>query len=72
MLRVWGVRRIVPPTLNPLGTRREIEVREPAMKHAVTLAQLQQRANGVAKSPAERIKRERMRQLLNSGVSRSG
>jgi len=47
-------------------TRIEVgdEVREPAVKHTVTLVQLQRWANGATRSPAERIKRERMRQLL--------
>jgi hypothetical protein len=48
-----------------IGSCLEIEVREPAVKHTVTLAQLQRWANGATKSPAERIRRERMRQLLD-------
>ena len=47
-----------------LASRLEIEVREPAVKHAVTLAQLQRWANAATKSPAERLKREHLRQLL--------
>jgi hypothetical protein len=47
-----------------VGSRLEIEVREPAVKHTVTLAQLQRLAIGATKSSAERIGRERMRQLL--------
>ena len=39
-----------------VGSRLEIEVREPAVKHAVTLAQLQRWANGATKLPAERIR----------------
>jgi hypothetical protein len=49
-----------------VASRLEIEVREPAMKHTVTLAQLQRWANGATRSPAERIRRERMRQLLTN------
>jgi hypothetical protein len=34
-----------------LGSRLEIEVREPAVKHTVTLAQLQRWVNGATRSP---------------------
>ena len=37
---------------------------EPAAKHTITLAQLQRRANAATKTPAERVKREYLRQLL--------
>jgi hypothetical protein len=47
-----------------VASRLEIEVREPAVKHTVTLAQLQRWANGATNSPVERIRRERMRELL--------
>jgi len=47
-----------------LASRLEIEVCEPAVKHTVTLAQLQRWANGATRSPAEKIRRERLRQLL--------
>jgi hypothetical protein len=47
-----------------LASRLEIEVREPAVKHTITLAQLQRWANAATKSPAERLKREHLRQLL--------
>jgi len=46
------------------GTRLEIEVREPSVKHTVTVLQLQRWASGAARSPAERVKRERMKELL--------
>src|SRR4030095_13612556 len=46
------------------ATRWEIEVREPAVKYTVTLSQLQRWSNGAAKSLAERIRRERMGDLL--------
>jgi hypothetical protein len=55
-----------------VASKLEIEVREPAVKHTVTLAQLHRWANGPTKSPAKRIKRERMWVLLNDGVGRSG
>ena len=44
--------------------RLEIELREPSVKH--TLAQLQRWANGATRSPVEKIKRERMRELLEA------
>ena len=47
-----------------VGSKLEIEVREPALKHTVTLAQLQRRANGATTSRVEKIRRERMRELL--------
>jgi len=43
------------------------EVREPAVKHTVTLAQIQRCVNGATRLPVERIRRERMRQLLAGG-----
>jgi hypothetical protein len=46
------------------ATRLEVEVREPAVRHVVTLAQLQRWAAGAAASPAERLKRDRLRELL--------
>ena len=54
-----------------VGSRLEIEVREPAVKHTVTLAQLRRWVDGATRSPVERIKRERMRQLLYEGSGRS-
>ena len=50
-----------------LASRLEIEVREPAVKHTVTLLQLQRWANGATRSPAEQIRREQMRKLLDAG-----
>jgi hypothetical protein len=46
------------------GTRLEIEVREPSTIHTINVAQLQRWATGAAKSPAERLRRERMREML--------
>ena len=48
------------------SSRLEIDVREPAVKHTVTLAQLQGWANGATRSPVEKIKRERLRELLEA------
>jgi hypothetical protein len=50
------------------GMRLEIEVREPSVIHHVTVAQLQRWVSGGARSPAERIRRERLQELL--GTSR--
>jgi hypothetical protein len=51
------------------ASRLEIEVREPTVKHTVTLGQRQRWANGATRSPAERIRRERLRELLNERAS---
>ena len=45
------------------GTRLEIEVRE-SVTHTMTVLQLQRWASGAARSPAERLKRGRMKALL--------
>ena len=59
----------VEDVLGP-ATRLEIEVREPAVKHTVTLAQLQRWASGAATNPQEKIRRDRMRELLLSTEGR--
>ena len=46
------------------GTRLEIEVREPATHHSLTVSQLQKWINGTTSSPAETLKRSRLRHLL--------
>jgi hypothetical protein len=51
-----------------VASRLEIEVPEPAVKHTVTLAQLQRWANGAATSPAEKVRRDRMRSLLTANT----
>ena len=38
-----------------LASGLEVEVRQPVVKHTVTLAQLQRWAKGATRSPAERI-----------------
>jgi hypothetical protein len=48
------------------GTRLEIEVREPSVKHTVTVLQLQRWASGAPRSPQEKVRRARMRQILAS------
>ena len=45
------------------GTRLEIEVRE-SVTHTVTVAQLHRWASGAARSPAEKVRREKMREML--------
>jgi len=51
----------------PLGiaTRLEIEVREPALKHVVTVGQLERWVAGTPKNRGEKIRRARMRELLD-------
>jgi len=65
--REWGWVEDAPGP----ATRLEIEVREPVVRHTVTLAQLHRCASGATRSPAERIRRERMRQLLGVHESES-
>lgn len=48
------------------ATRLEVEVREPSVKHVITVAQLQRWVAGTTKNPPERIRRERMRRLLET------
>jgi hypothetical protein len=45
-------------------TRLRVEVREPAVEHSVTIQQLRRWADRTPISPAERIKKERLRALL--------
>jgi hypothetical protein len=46
------------------GTRVEIEVRGPVTRHTVTVAQLRRWTEGAVPSPAERLRRERLRGIL--------
>ena len=46
------------------GTELEIEVREPATSHRLTVGQIQRWCDGVAVSPDETLKKRRLRQLL--------
>ena len=50
-------------TLGP-GTRIDIEVLEPPVAHFLMLAQLQRWLDGVAGSPADLLKKKRLRELL--------
>ena len=51
------------------GTRLEIQVREPATTHTVTLAQLRRWCNGVAVSPDEVLRRKRAKELIQATVA---
>ena len=46
------------------GTRLEIAVREPSTLHSLTVQQLQRWVDGVTTSPAEVLRRTRVKQLL--------
>ena len=46
------------------GTRLEIAVREPSTLHALTVQQVQRWANGITTSPAEVLRRTRVKRLL--------
>jgi hypothetical protein len=46
------------------GTQIEIEVREPATTHCVTVAQLRRWCEGVCVSPDETLKKRKLRALL--------
>jgi hypothetical protein len=46
------------------GTRLEIAVREPATIHSLTVQQLQKWVNGIPSSPAEVLRRTKVKYLL--------
>jgi hypothetical protein len=46
------------------GTRLEIQVREPATTHTLTIAQIIRWCDGVAVSPDEVLKRKRVKALM--------
>jgi hypothetical protein len=46
------------------GTELEIQVREPATFHRLTVRQIHRWCNGVAVSPDETLKKRRLKQLL--------
>jgi hypothetical protein len=48
------------------GTEVQIEVREPATTHRVTVAQLRRWCDGVAVSPDETLRKQRMKSLLTT------
>ena len=45
-------------------TRIQVEVREPPVQHSLTMQQLRRWAGGGATSPAERLRKERVKALL--------
>src|SRR5687768_11148082 len=51
---------------DPIGgsTRLEVEVRHPGTKHTVSLIQLQRWLQGACVSPADRVKKERLKGLF--------
>jgi hypothetical protein len=50
-------------------TRVRVEVREPAVEHSLTVQQLKRWAERTPTSPAERIKKDRLKALLAAGWS---
>lgn len=46
------------------ATKLEVEVRPPAVKHAVSVLQIQRWLQGATTSPNERVRKERLRALL--------
>jgi hypothetical protein len=46
------------------GTELEIQVREPATTHRLTVGQIRRWCDGVAVSPDETLKKRRLKQLL--------
>jgi len=51
---------------DPVGSaaRLEVEVREPAVKHTVSVMQIQRWLQGATTSPNERVRKDRLRELL--------
>jgi hypothetical protein len=47
-----------------LGTEPEIDVREAATSHRLTVRQIQRWCDGIAVSPDETLKKRRLKQLL--------
>ena len=47
------------------GTELEVRVKSPETRHTVTVAQLERWCDGVAISPAEVLKRKKVKQLLS-------
>ena len=47
-----------------LGTELEVQVREPATCHRLTVQQIRRWCDGVAVSPDEALKKRRLKQLL--------
>jgi hypothetical protein len=51
---------------DPVGSaaRLEVEVREPTVKHTVSVMQIQRWLQGATTSPDERVRKDRLRELL--------
>ena len=64
---VQGIRRLnQDPWLERIGpgTKLEIEIREPAAKHAITVEQVDRWLSGATKSPTEATKKAKLKLLL--------
>lgn len=59
VLRTDGWTEAIAP-----GTELEVQVRQPAAKHTITVAQLRRWCDGVAVSPDETLKKRRLKELL--------
>jgi hypothetical protein len=49
-----------------VGTKLRVDVREPATSHTVTLSQVERWLDGATSSPNERVRKDRLRELLRS------
>ncbi len=56
------------PWTDPIGTAAtlEIEVREPAVRHTVSVLQIERWLQGATSSPNERVMKDKLRALLAS------
>lgn len=61
-VKAFGTQPWTPPI--PPAARLSITVAPPAVEHRVTVQKVRQWATGTATSPADRLQRERVRQLL--------
>jgi hypothetical protein len=46
------------------GTKIEVEVREPATRHTITLQQIERWLTGATINPSEKVKKDRLRGML--------
>jgi hypothetical protein len=51
----------------PVGpaTKLEVEVRSPAVKHAVSVLQIQRWLHGATSSPNERVRKDRLKSIIS-------
>jgi hypothetical protein len=54
---------VAPPTS---GSELDIEVKAPAVTHTVTLNRLSAWVNGVAKSPKDKVRKDRLKELMSA------